>query len=240
MYRIAVCDDDCTIRKTIKSYTLEYFKTQDIPVLVKEYSDGSEIEPIYRQGHKPFDILLLDGKMKDTDGYELSVTIRKYDPQVIIIFISSWDDYAVKGYEVGVYRFIRKNAQHIRNDLFSSLTGAIKKLDSDIQKISLKCGNNLKRYVVSEISYIEVHDHELDIHLTKSTETVCGKLSEISQQLSLLGFIQCHRSYLINISHIDVIKNDYIYLDSGEEIPFGRSFKKSVNDAFTRYLGGDL
>lgn len=238
MYRIAVCDDDCVIREKIVDYAREFFSKQNTEAAIKSFSDGAEIIPLYNDGSKPFDILLLDGEMKNVDGYELSLAIRKYDSAVMIIFVSGWERYAVKGYEVGVHRFVRKRPEQLKDELFTALTSAVKEFEMGRKRFPIKCGHDTRWYITSDVSVIEALNRQLIIHLEDSSETICGKLSDLVRLLVPYGFVQCHRSYIVNISKINLLKADWIYMSNGKEIPLGRSFKQLVNDAFTRYLGG--
>lgn len=237
MYKVAVCDDESEIRRLIASYARDYFKEQDMDAVIIEYNDGSEIVPLYENDAQPFDILLLDGKMKDIDGYQLSQSIRKYDKRVVIIFISSWDDYAIKGYEVRAHRFVRKSTKRLRCDLFAALTSAVKEMIAQEKRFPLKCKSGTKWYAAVEIRYIEVYDRELTVHMDSFSDTATGKLSDLAQQLKVYGFIQCHKSYLINMAYIRVVKAAWVQLTDGREIPLGRSYRQSLNDAFTSYLG---
>lgn len=48
----------------------------------------------------------------------------------------------------------------------------------------------------------------------------------------LKGFVQCHRSYLVNLQHISAIARAEIILDDGTRLPVSRRAHKEVNEAF--------
>ena len=46
--------------------------------------------------------------------------------------------------------------------------------------------------------------------------------------LQSAGFIRCHRSYLINQAHIQQVNGQNIRLNTGEQLPVGRSHLKRI------------
>ncbi len=238
MYRIAICDDDCVFRNSLVKLTKEYFKNEESRAVIKSFADGEEIMPLYNCGSRPFDVLLLDGLMRNMDGYKLSENIRKVDPSVIIVFISSFSEYAEKGYVVDVYRFIHKDSRHLKDNLFNVLDDVIKELEKNARRFSLKCGHDLVCFKVSDVFCIEVLNRMITIHSKQKIEAFSGNLAEIAETVIPYGFARCHRSYLVNISQIKRIKSESLLLTNGEEIPLGRAYKNALSDIFTRYLGG--
>ncbi len=52
------------------------------------------------------------------------------------------------------------------------------------------------------------------------------KIAKLEDELKNRNFFRCHRSYLVNIAHIDSILKNKIILKNNIEIPIGRSYKK--------------
>ncbi|WP_415336164.1 LytTR family DNA-binding domain-containing protein, partial [Clostridium perfringens] len=51
------------------------------------------------------------------------------------------------------------------------------------------------------------------------------------------NFLRCHRSYLVNISHIDSILQNKIILKNSVEIPVGRVYKKELKTFLMNRIG---
>ena len=79
--RIAICDDDKSIREGIKGM-LE--NNADLPGNVCVFEASSGIELIDEHKVDPFDIIFLDIEMDGMDGMEAGQEIRKIDKDVII------------------------------------------------------------------------------------------------------------------------------------------------------------
>ena len=49
-------------------------------------------------------------------------------------------------------------------------------------------------------------------------------------------FVKCHRSYIVNVKHINSITKNKVFLSNGMKIPISRSKYKEVSDAFINYV----
>ena len=85
---------------------------------------------------------------------------------------------------------------------------------------------------VEDIIYIQSSGPSLEIHPIDSENPLIlrATVKAFLSQHSANGFIQVHRSYLVNIPHIRVKFADKLILRNGKEIPISRSFKNSVEE----------
>lgn len=61
------------------------------------------------------DILILDIQMGSINGIELAREIRKLNENNIIIFTTNYLEYALQGYEVAAFRYLKKPIDYSRN-----------------------------------------------------------------------------------------------------------------------------
>jgi len=90
-----------------------------------------------------------------------------------------------------------------------------------------------KRWIhieVSEIISIEAKNNNVDMHtLSKSYREIGVSLLNMSRQLAQSGFIRTHRSFLVNMDHLKVIEDNYIFLTKGKAL-IGESYRKDLFD----------
>ena len=105
MYRIAICDDERICRDQLSSFLTRYAKQnkEEFELLVFENADR-----LLLYYPKDLDLLFLDIAMDGVDGMEAAREIRKADKHVCIIFITTMVQYAIDGYAVKAFGFIRK------------------------------------------------------------------------------------------------------------------------------------
>ena len=100
--RIAVCDDDkAFISEIIKN--IEEIKTCNDVISVNEYLSGEKLLNDFHSNL--FDIIILDIGMEGINGIKTAEYIRKIDANVIIIFLTSFESFVYRGYEVKAFTY---------------------------------------------------------------------------------------------------------------------------------------
>ncbi|WP_294581020.1 LytTR family DNA-binding domain-containing protein [uncultured Thomasclavelia sp.] len=96
---------------------------------------------------------------------------------------------------------------------------------AEYRLIEFKSGSN--RIVVStkDIIYLESWQHYLMVHTVNATFKTRKRISKASQELSGDGFIQIHKSYLVNKRFIKTIEKNTCCLKNGIELPIGKKYQ---------------
>ena len=224
--RICICDDDKSMCDNLKEMILQH-GAHAITVFHSAEELLFECENQF-----PFDCVFLDIQMKSINGIECARKIREYDKKIGIVFLSAIKDYVFEGYEVNAIRYLLKPLEvekcHALLDLISeSVTKERQYLL--VNKTKVDC---------EEILFIESFGHYCAVHTDKVIETKAS-LGEIISKLPM-SFIQTHRSYVVNLEHVDSVLKDVCLLDDASEIPISRNSVKKVNQAFMEFIKGGL
>lgn len=95
--------------------------------------------------------------------------------------------------------------------------------------LALQCGGTLHRLPISSIDYLEALDKRLNIWTGRQCLSVYETIGKMEQ---LLGdrFFRCHRSYLINLSHLERVNyaGMEVQLYGGIRLPLSRSAKEKL------------
>lgn len=73
----------------------------------------------------------------------------------------------------------------------------------------------------------------------KETLKFTNIMKEFNSELSEVGFVRCHRSYMVNLQHILVMRKDFVFvLDDAKRttIPIGIRYKHIAETAFLNYI----
>jgi desulfoferrodoxin len=65
---------------------------------------------------------------------------------------------------------------------------------------------------------------------------VYAKLSDLMQKLPN-RFVQCHKSYVVNMGFIKELAQDHALLTTGESVPISQQRRKPMREAFIEYIG---
>lgn len=244
MIKIGIVDDDQNARTNLKEKINEYSCINHLELSLNEYTDAlSYLE----QGKLEYDILFLDIDMPGMSGMELAEEIRKTNHDVVLVFCTNHQQFAINGYSVGALGFLVKPvlgyAIGLTLDRAITAVKANKRKEEETEtlKFVLKDGPLSRLVEVSDISFVEVRQHYLLYNITDSTtgEKVViknrGTMQEAVERLSPYGFLRSSSSFLVNVKSITAVSRMNIYI--GEDtIPIGRAFKESFMDEFSRYL----
>lgn len=87
---------------------------------------------------------------------------------------------------------------------------------------------------VAQIVYIKSDGPYVEIYLKTKTkpEVDRNSLKGILNSLPQEGFLQTHRSYIVNIESIRSVYSSRLVLENESEIPISRSFKEDINRIF--------
>ena len=103
--RIAIVEDEQACADTLQKYLQQYGQEFSQELDVTQYENGAVFLWEFRS---QFDIILLDISMPVMDEMETARQIRKIDSDVVLLFVTSLSQYAIRGYEVNAMDYILK------------------------------------------------------------------------------------------------------------------------------------
>ena len=230
--KVAIVEDEEVYAKELAELLTRYAKEKNLSLTIDFFIDGLDMAETYEP---QWDILFLDIALPHLDGMELARRIRKVDQAVILIFITSMAQYAIQGYEVDAQDFILKPASYPALTL--RLDKAIKRLSRDEERYLLLPLDGKKQKVPAfEILYVEVHNHNLDLHTKGCTYHIRHTLSDLEETLKGCHFSRSTNSYLVNLAHVESLSQDTVQV--GEiSLPVSRTRKKPFMKDLSDYLG---
>ena len=219
MIKIAVCDDDRTVRESIVKALRRYERENEMEFEVLEYAAADTMLVSYPAD---LDLILLDIYMPGIDGMDAAKAIRQFDQDVCIIFITTMYQRAIEGYKVRAFGFIRKPVSY--EEFSHEIGDAVKNIERSRQKehyISIKTSGKSYRVPVSRISYCEVRGHYINM-------CIDGEIREY----------RCpHASFLVSVEAIAEIRKTDILLKDGNVVPISQRRRKAFMSALSEYLG---
>lgn len=172
----------------------------------------------------PVDLIFLDINMPEITGLEL---LQQLNSEHNIIFTTAYSEYAVESYELKAVDYLMKP---INFERFNRSIERYKQLNcSNNQRdfFFVKDGYKNVKIHYDSILYIKGCGNYLEIVCSDKTHTPRLTFKDIVQLLPSNNFIRSHNSYVINISQIDKIENNHIYIENSM-IPIGSNFKQNL------------
>lgn len=173
------------------------------------------------------DLLFLDVEMPGATGFELLDQLV-YSPSVILT--TSKPEYAYDAFEYNVTDFLKKPFTYQR--FAESLQKVIATADStpatvSIDHIFIKTEGKLVRLNNDDILYIESMGDYVRFVTADKKYVTHNTIKNLEDKVNRDSFMKVHRSYIINISKIDDIRENDLFI-KGNEIPVSKAHKGEV------------
>jgi len=222
-----IVDDDKMSCKILEGYV----KKSTSLNLIGVFNDSVAARNILTE-RQDIDLILLDIQMPELDGFDFIGSLD-YPPNIIIV--SSAEEYAVKAFDFNVVDYILKPVTYGR--FCKAIDKTIRyyshkeAANTGDEEIFIKKGSSLVKLKLKEIIYIEALENYVTLTTGEDRFTIHFTMKAIENQLPSGIFIRVHRSYIINKSMIQAIKENSLDLmvgDTIKSIPVGKSFRDTL------------
>lgn len=231
MIRIAIVDDE-EIMQDIIYQKIEQSVNDDEQIEISRYSSSETFMIEIQKGEK-FDILCTDIQMKKMSGIDLGRKIRESQPNLYIIFVTSYTEYAAESYAIEAYQYI------LKQDLDFRLPIVIKQLIDKINHDSkqyriMRTDTGKEKVYYKDIEAIYKSKGKYVYFLTTDGEyRERTTLQQVFQELASKEFLMVERGYIVNMKHISRVSGDTIYMENDYHVKISRAkladIKKKIN-----------
>lgn len=230
--RVIIVDDEPLAREGLK---LALQKVAGVQI-VAECANGFEALDAVRK-FKP-DVLFLDIQMPRLSGFDVLELLGDEAP--ITVFVTAYDDYAVKAFEAQALDYLLKpvepqrlKAALERIDRYLELgqRPTLKELPSSNQlltRILVREQSQIIIIPVDEVMYLEAQGDYISICTASQSYLKYERLSQIEQRLDGKKFVRIHRSYILNLDFLKKIEpysrdSRLAILNNGKQLPVSRA-----------------
>ena len=179
-----------------------------------------------------FDLIFLDYNMPDLNGKAL---LDLKSDQSKVMMITSNNNFAVESYNYPeVVDYLMKPLDFDRFQVamdrfhksFNPKTNETKSNEDNAETLFIKDGSKWIKINITEIRYIKSESNYLSFFFQEKKVMTLMSLKEIEEKLPS-NFMRIHRSYIINVEHIDYIATDDVSI-AENLLPIGATYKASL------------
>lgn len=231
MLSIAVCDDEIMERCNIAGKIKKILDEMRIPCILRQFGSGREL--LDAPDH--FDIIFLDIIMRDLDGMSAAQMFRQKEYDKILVFMSASREYVFDAYDVEAFQYLLKPVDEKK--LRRTLQKAVRKTEDHVKEFMIVSKEREKQKLfLDDIYYFEIRGRMIDAHGTDGVFTYYGQIGALENDLQGKGFFRCHKSYLINLKHVDGYNRQEAVLDNGERIVIAKRRYEEFCREFLDYM----
>jgi two-component system, LytTR family, response regulator len=244
-FKVLIVDDERLSRRRIRRLL-----TLDPECrLTGECANGEEaIETLVAS--RP-DIVFLDIQMPEPDG--LAVARALAETAVLVVFVTAFDDYALRAFEVHAFDYLLKPFEgrrfldslgrakaRVSRDRSGTPDGRLFELFEKMSKarrapdrIAVRDNGRVVFLKLEDIDWIEASDNYVSLHLGGETHVVRQTMSELESQLDPAKFLRVHRSAIVNLDRIRELqpwfRGDYrVILRNGTELTLTKNHREKL------------
>lgn len=237
MLRIAICDDESSYVEKMIKYIMDYNKDKLNQIEINEFYSGESLVNHIVKGEL-FDIIYLDIEMDKLDGISTAITIREYDINVLLIYVSSHESYYKQLFEVEPFRFIKKPIN--KNQFKDVLEKAISRLEKVSEDFHFQYNKSIIKLPLKDIMYFDSQIRVVNIYTENQIYTYYDKLDNVEKKVKEITnmFIRVHKSYLVNYSYIKQWEYAQVTLYNGYIIQISEDRRKMIRKKYMELIGG--
>src|SRR5262245_32627407 len=236
--RVIIADDEPLARRGIRQLLAPH---KDIAV-VAEARNGRETVRVLRE-LRP-ELLFLDVQMPNMNGFDVVAEIGPAS-MPLLIFVTAYDEFAVKAFEVHALDYLVKpvetarfrqalervreqlrsaNAEQLSGKLASLLAAREKERAKDRIVVQTFRGKLILN--ADEVDWIEADDYYAAIHSGNARHLVRESLTSLEERLNPTTFLRTHRSAIVNMDRVCELRKErgesFLVIAGGSRIPISR------------------
>jgi two-component system LytT family response regulator len=248
LIRVLLVDDESLAREMLR----EMLQNDPQVTIVGESCNGHEALEAIRN-HSP-DLIFLDVQMPELGGFEMLEALGKEIPRVI--FVTAYDQYAVRAFEVHALDYLLKPFDQERFDIswqraraqilrdrdggtdqrILALLEEMKKGNKYLERLVIKASGRIYFLETAEIDWIEAEGNYVSVHCAKKSHLLRETISSLENQLDPKKFLRIHRSSIVRIDRIQELQpwfhGEYrIILQNGTQLTLSRNYRDKLQEA---------
>ncbi len=232
-FRVIIVDDEDLARAIIREHLAGH---PDVEV-VAECSNGFEAVKAVSECRP--DLIFLDIQMPKLSGFEV---LELIEPGPAIIFVTAYDQYALRAFEVHAADYLLKpvSAERLAQALervrtaqgerapVAEIVRDVQNHNKPLERILIRDGSKVHVIPAEKIDYFEAQDDYVCIKTGGKEHLKQETLANLEGLLDQGRFIRIHRSYILNIerlARLELYAKDsrIAILQDGTRLPVSRS-----------------
>jgi DNA-binding LytR/AlgR family response regulator len=230
--RCLIADDELMAHQILEQYILQ---TPGLALIAK---CRNALEAFAKLEQHSIDLIFLDIEMPLVNGITFLKTLT-HPPKVI--FTTAYADYALQGYELNVADYLLKPFSYER------FAKAVEKVKQSMQPVAttsseqdtnnhllIKEKDGLMKIAYDDILYIEASRDYMKIITVTGQHLVHQTMKKLEELLPADRFIRTHKSYIVSLRQIRILKTDALVLMNKTEVPVSVNYADNLRERFKK------
>jgi two-component system, LytTR family, response regulator len=182
------------------------------------------------------DLVFLDVQMPECGGFDV-LGMLKEDEQPVIVFVTAYDEYALRAFDAGALDYLLKPFDDARFEL--AMTRAKQKITrpelgpQQASRLMIRGAGSVSYVQIADIDWIEAADYYACLHVGSRSHLLRRSMAELEKDLDPRLFCRIHRSTIVNLRRVRALEADTsgeyeVILGSGTRLRLSRRFRRDL------------
>ena len=196
------------------------------------FASGDEfLRAGWREGYQ---VVFLDICMEGTNGIDTARTLRRTDPDLPLVFVTSSPEYVWDAFPVHPFDYLLKPYKEEKLD---HLAGELQRvLGRQQPELEVRIARQTVHLPLKKIHYAMAQNHFVKVVTDDGECRAAANFAQVQEQLMTQpDFLVCNRGVIINMSKVLRFDGECIEMLDGARLPVRQKDKKSLLAQFTQY-----
>lgn len=233
---VLICDDEPAFGQKVEQLTREYFAARGLPLETALCTRGEEA--LARPDRDQFQLALLDVDLETTNGIALGRQLKQSNPDIVLVYISAYLEFAPEGYTVHAFRYLLK--RDIERTLPLCLEAVLAEHARGGRTLAIHLGRSEVELPLDRIYYLESDLRKINVYGAEPHRilyTYYAKLTDLPDEVFENGFLRVGRSAVVNMQYIRQLRNYKVELQNGVELGVSRNGYAATRSAYLEWKG---
>ncbi len=233
MLNIAICDDDEYSIKYLSEIISQYDQQSNLQIKITTFVSGV----LLLKNFSRYDLIFLDIDMPEMNGLEVGLNIKEKNNSCEIIYVTNYSDYAYQSFSIRPFGYVVKPFS--MENIFKELNDFISKRNekNEIHQIYLSDGKVTLNLNVEDIVYLEYSTNKyVKVVAENETYDMHVPLKYFYERTKAHGFTYPHKSFIVNMLHIEKIECFDIVMKNNTIIPIAQKKKVWFMEEYNVFL----
>ena len=202
--------------------------------IIQSYASGEEMLKDFAP--KVFQIVFMDIIMDRLNGIETARQLRQEDTELLIVFMTTSEEYAFKAFPVHPFDYVLK--PYSKKRVEEILYEAVRVLTANDPTVTVKAAHSEYTLPMRLISSVVSQGHTIEIILTNGKSVLSTMTFKEAEKLFAEDsrFLLCNRGIIVNMSQISAQEKGVFVMKDGTRYPIRVNGQSKITAAFSRYL----
>lgn len=232
--RILLLDENKGDMARLEDYTFRYANQLNVKLQVDMFTSPDDfLHACEEPADKPY-LVIINIALGEVNGISVARKMRENGNNARLLFTDTTENHAMDAFGVMADGYLTKPISY--EDFSNAMNRFLHRFAKESDTIEIRAERSKVKLHTAEILFAESSGHSVTIYCKKGTYKTTLSMNELLGQIrEVTSFLNCGRSYLVNMKYIRTMEKEVIEMDDGHTIPIPVRLRKELTEKYREY-----